>query len=137
MAVVKVPRTPKRSFNKDRKPSALLLDQIRHLEWAVLPAMARTPKVLRAPKARTEAQAAERVAQLTRLVLQASQARGLGEPPPRALPPMPRVPKTSPPRKARPVTSAQPRKTVGRRKTALRGKKSALAGPGRRKQSPR
>ena len=101
MAVVKVPKTPKRSFNKDRQPSALLLDQIRHLEWAVLPAMARTPKVLKAPKARTEAQAAERVAQLTRLVLEATPARGLGEPPPLALPPMPRVPKAPSARKAR------------------------------------
>ncbi|MEP6594051.1 MAG: hypothetical protein ABJC51_10180, partial [Acidobacteriota bacterium] len=71
MAVIKVPKTPKRAFDKNRRPSALLLDQIAHLEWAALPASQRKPHQLPKRKVRTEAQAAERVGQLTALVLEA------------------------------------------------------------------
>jgi hypothetical protein len=98
MAVVKVPRTPKRAFNKDRPPSALLLDQIKHLEWAALPASQRKPKDLKKYRqVKTEAQAAERIAQLTTLIQQHAHV----EPDPAApktgvqakvvLPPLPRL----------------------------------------------
>ena len=35
MAVIRVPKTPKRAFNKNRPASKLLRSQIEHLEWAV------------------------------------------------------------------------------------------------------
>lgn len=70
MAVVKVPKTPKRAFDKNRPPSALLLDQIKHLEWAALPAAQRKPRQLPRTHVQTEQQAAERIEQLTYLVLE-------------------------------------------------------------------
>src|SRR5262245_24375158 len=74
MAVVKVPKTPKRAFNKQRRPSALLKGQIAHLEWAALPASKRKPGQLPKINVRTEGQAAERIAKLTTLVLEQSRA---------------------------------------------------------------
>jgi hypothetical protein len=69
MAVIKVPKTPRKSFNPDRRPSALLLDQIRHLEWAALPAAQRAPgRGLPTKTVTTEGAAAERIAQLTTLI---------------------------------------------------------------------
>ncbi|ODS56012.1 MAG: hypothetical protein ABS36_06140 [Acidobacteria bacterium SCN 69-37] len=73
MKPIRVPKTPKSSFNKDRRPSKLLLDQIEHLEWAALPAWQRKPQLLRKyqkKRVRTEQQAAERIAQLTTIVLE-------------------------------------------------------------------
>lgn len=73
MKPIRVPKTPKSSFNKDRRPSKLLLDQIEHLEWAALPAWQRKPQLLRKyqkKRVRTEQQAAERIAQLTTMVLE-------------------------------------------------------------------
>jgi len=96
MVVVKVPRTPKSSFNKDRPPSALLKDQIKHLEWAVLPALQRDPKQLKKIKqVKTEAHAADRIAQLTTMVLEAKAAPPPeeGAPPHVVLPPVPRAPR--------------------------------------------
>ncbi len=43
VAEVRVPRTPKRALGRTRRPSTLLLGQIEHLEWAVLPASQRKP----------------------------------------------------------------------------------------------
>jgi hypothetical protein len=109
MAVVRVPRTPKSSFNKDRRPSALLLDQIKHLEWAALPAAQRKPKqIARHPKVKSEAQAAERIAQLTTMVLDAKNARPYAAPadgvqPKVTLPPLPKVPRTRRASKKRPT----------------------------------
>jgi hypothetical protein len=74
MAPIRVPKTPGKAFNKHRRPSALLLSQITHLEWALLPASCRTPEKLRAKKVQTEAHAAERIAQLTRLIRETSVA---------------------------------------------------------------
>lgn len=76
MKPIRVPKTPPSSFNKDRRPSKLLLDQIEHLEWAVLPAWQRKPNLLakyRKNSVKTEQQAAERIAQLTEMVLKASE----------------------------------------------------------------
>ena len=104
MAVIKVPKTPKKAFNTQRRPSALLLDQIKHLEWAVLPASQRKPGQLPRRKVKTEGQAAERIGQLTQMLLtQAEQAYEPGvdvaERPPVTLPPLP--PATSKPGKSR------------------------------------
>jgi len=74
MAVVKVPKTPKRAFDKGRRPSALLRGQIAHLVWAALPASQRNPGSLPEIDVRTEGQAAERIAELTTIVLQQSVA---------------------------------------------------------------
>jgi hypothetical protein len=95
MAKVKVPRTPKSSYNPERRPSALLLDQVKHLEWAALPASQRKPEQLKIHKqVKTEWQAAERIAQLTHLIAAAKDAMpirevALGALPPVVLPPLP------------------------------------------------
>jgi hypothetical protein len=71
---IRVPKTPKKAFNPRRRPSALLLGQVAHLEWAVRPAAERKPdemkKIFRKGKPRTEAAAAEKIAALTRTVLE-------------------------------------------------------------------
>ena len=97
MALIKVPKTPRKAFNKERPPSALLLNQIAHLEWAVLPASHRKAHQLPKKKVRTEAQAAERVGQLTKMLLAARAVTPAGEPTgtkaaaPVKLPPLPSV----------------------------------------------
>lgn len=97
MVIVKVPQTPKSSFDKNRRPSALLLDQIKHLEWAALPASQRKPNQLAKYKqVKTEWQAAERIAQLTTMVLKAKE-EGVRRPvedgvqPKVVLPPLPKA----------------------------------------------
>jgi hypothetical protein len=72
MASIKVPKTPKRAFDPQRKASQLLLDQVRHLEWAALPAAKRNARWFRKKRRMTEGQAAARVRQLTELVRQAA-----------------------------------------------------------------
>lgn len=95
MAKVKVPRTPKKSYNPERRPSKLLIDQVKHLEWAALPASQRKPQQLKVYKhVKTEWQAAERIAQLTSLITAAKDALpirdvALGVLPPVVLPPLP------------------------------------------------
>jgi len=71
MANIRVPKTPKAAFNKNRPASELLLRQVEHLEWAALPASQRKPYQLRKRRSLTEAQAAERIAQLTAMILEA------------------------------------------------------------------
>jgi hypothetical protein len=70
---IKVPKTPKKAFNPKRRPSALLLGQVAHLEWAARPAAKRQPRhmkqLLKKGKPRTEEEAAERIASLTKTVL--------------------------------------------------------------------
>jgi hypothetical protein len=68
VAKVRVPKTPRKALDRARRPSTLLLGQIEHLEWAVLPASQRKPDQLPTRKVKSEAQAAERVAQLTKML---------------------------------------------------------------------
>ena len=63
MALIPVPKTPKKAYNPRRKPGTLLQNQLCHLEWAVRPAGKR--KKFRPKPARTEAEAAARIAKLT------------------------------------------------------------------------
>ena len=74
MPPIKVPKTPKKAFNPNRRPSALLLGQVAHLEWAARPASQRKPvqmkKILKKGTPKTEAEAAERIAALTKTVLE-------------------------------------------------------------------
>ena len=120
MAVVKVPRTPKSSFNQNRRPSKLLLDQIKHLEWAALPASERTPRAMaKNPKPKTEAQAAERIEQLTKMVMAAKEAAAdpkAATPANVVLPPMPTAPRPS--AKTRVRARKKPRRRVPRRRRA-------------------
>jgi hypothetical protein len=69
MAVIKVPRTPAKAFNKDRPASDLMKSQIQHLEWAIRPAAERSPakvKKLNRKAPKTEGEAAARIEALTR-----------------------------------------------------------------------
>ena len=68
MAVIRVPKTPKGAFNKNRPVSKLLKSQLDQLEWAVRPASQRKPYQLPKTSVRTEGQAAERIGELTRLL---------------------------------------------------------------------
>jgi hypothetical protein len=70
--VIKVPRTPAGAFNASRRPSALLLAQIEHLQWAALPASERAPGTIPPPDVKTEGEAAERIGNLTKAVLAAN-----------------------------------------------------------------
>ncbi len=96
MAVIRVPKTPRKAFNEDRPASRLLLDQIKHLEWAVLPASQRKPDQLPKREVRTEGQAGTRAAQLMRL-LEEQRAAAASAPgsaagaTPVRLPPLPRA----------------------------------------------
>jgi hypothetical protein len=65
MAIIKVPKTPKKAFNAQRPPSELLKQQIQHLEWAVRPASQRKPGMIKVRGVRTEGEAADRIQQLT------------------------------------------------------------------------
>lgn len=133
MAKVRVPRTPRKSYNPERRPSNLLLDQVKHLEWAALPASQRKPEQLKVYKqVKTEWQAAERIAQLTNLIAAAKDALpirdvALGALPPVVLPPLPpRRPKAA----AKPKASsraAKPRAASGSAKTRTAAKRSAKA----------
>jgi len=56
MAVISVPKTPKKAYDPRRPAGTLLQNQIRHLEWAVRPAGKRMPKAFKKIKpAKTEA----------------------------------------------------------------------------------
>ena len=122
---IRVPKTPRSSFNPNRKPSQLVLDQIRHLEWAVLPASQRKPGQLPKKQVQTEAQAAARIEQLTNMVLEANAPAKAGAsiavaPPHVVLPPV-----SQPAAPRRPTARARPVKKAARGTTSrARGKRS-------------
>lgn len=132
MAVVKVPKTPKSSYDKDRRPSGLLIEQIRHLEWAALPASQRKPSHLKKyKKVQTEGQAAERIAQLTAMVLAAKEAAAAAPPAPGVqpyvkLPPVQQVKRSRKPKKKM-KRSQQARKPKSRARAKAKGARSAGA----------
>jgi hypothetical protein len=129
VAKVRVPRTPAKAFDTARRPSSLLLRQIEHLEWAVLPASQRKPGQLPTARVKSEAQAAERVAQLMTMLreagVRAAAARGAepGAAPaaaaqaPVILPPLPRV---AAPATRRPATRARKTTPSARRRRSGR-----------------
>jgi hypothetical protein len=135
VAEVRVPKTPKKAFDRTRRPSSLLLGQIEHLEWAVLPAFQRKPDRLPTEKVKTEAQAAERVAQLMNMLRQSGAAPAAARaaaggtapaaarPVPVILPPLPKVatpakakarPKNRPANRTRKNTKSAPRRRSSR-----------------------
>jgi hypothetical protein len=128
MAIIKVPKTPGKAFDRNRRPSDLLLKQIEHLEWAALPAAHRKPGHLPTRKVKTEAQAAERVAQLTNMVLAAHDAPVPAVPGPRAPVVLPPLPKAGPRAGTRSAV-----KRAAKAKAARRAKrKTSLANAARR-----
>ncbi len=110
MAIVRVPKTPRSSFDPSRPPSKLLLDQIDHLRWAALPASQRKPHAMtRYKKAKTEGQAAAHIEELTEIVMKAkaAPAADAGVTPPRVtLPALPKIP-----RKKAKTTKKKPQKS--------------------------
>jgi hypothetical protein len=113
MAEIRIPKTPKSAFNKNRPASKLLKSQVEHLEWAVRPASERKPYQLARSKSmiRTEGEAAARIAELMRLLQPA-----LAPTPPAAAdtPPAPRTKE----RPARPAKTRTTSRTRRRRKTS-------------------
>ncbi len=106
MAVISVPKTPKKAYDPRRPAGTLLQNQLRHLEWAVRPAGRRMPKTFNKIKpAKTEAEAAARIEKLTR-ELQRQAAL-----PPGTIPP-------APPAVARPV-----RRKTGKTKAKARSRR--------------
>jgi hypothetical protein len=69
--VVRVPKTPAAAYDDRRPPSALLLKQLEHLQWAALPASKRAPGTLPEQHATTESEAAEKIGALTKQILAA------------------------------------------------------------------
>jgi hypothetical protein len=64
MAVIRVPKTPRKAYDPQRPAGTLLQSQLKHLEWAVRPAGARGAGVFKVKPAKTEAEAAARIARL-------------------------------------------------------------------------
>lgn len=131
MKPIRVKKTPKTSFNKDRRPSKLLLDQIEHLEWAALPAWQRKPHLMeryQIKRVKTEQQAAERIAQLTEMVMKANDDSAPpplpGERPTVTLPPLPKTPRKA--KKA--AKTRKTAKTPRARKAATAPKKKTVRG---------
>jgi hypothetical protein len=92
MDPIRVPKTPARSFDKNRPPSELLLKQIEHLQWAALPASERDQKQMKAQrKPTTEGQAAKRIERLTAQILSPA-GQPAGTTPPAARKRTPRKP---------------------------------------------
>jgi hypothetical protein len=120
VAKVRVPKTPRKALDRARRPSTLLLGQIEHLEWAVLPASQRKPDQLPTRKVKSEAQAAERVAQLTTMLQEQRAAEDAAKAAARTAVPggapaavararviLPPLPKVAPRRKRRPAKPAR------------------------------
>jgi len=124
MAVIKVPKTPRRAFNKNRRASALLPGQLAHLEWAARPASQRKPGMLPRVDVKTEGEAADRIAELTAVVVAQSRA------PLTAAPTVPAAPAVAAPRPA-----AKKRRTA--RKPVAAGNKKTRSSRSPRRASSR
>lgn len=122
MAVIRIKKTPRASYDDSRPPSSLLLNQIKHLEWAVLPAAARRARASTTPKIRTEAEAAARIAQLTKMLFEATE-RATVAPAAVTLPPRPMA--STPARPAKTSKTARAAKAVKAVKTAKAARKPA------------
>jgi hypothetical protein len=89
MAIIRVPKPPKSAYNPKRRPGTLLQHQLIHLEWAARPAAQRKPLLAKKWKpAKTEAEAARRIAALTEQIHRhAAEAAAGYRTPPKARPP--------------------------------------------------
>jgi hypothetical protein len=66
VTIIKVPKTPKSAFDKNRPASSLLQAQIEHLEAAVGLYQPPRKRAARKPRQRTEGEAAAYIGELTR-----------------------------------------------------------------------
>jgi hypothetical protein len=83
MAIIRVPKPPKSAYNPKRRPGTLLQHQLIHLEWAARPAAQRRPHLAMQWKpAKTEAEAARRIAALTEHIHRHAAATAAGYAPP-------------------------------------------------------
>jgi hypothetical protein len=115
MAVIPVPKTPKKAYNPRRPAGTLLQNQILHLEWAVRPAGKRKPKDFEKVKpARSEAEAAARIGKLT-LELQRQSALPQGTIPPTPPAALKKKKVRARPRIAKAAQQARPRRTARRK----------------------
>jgi len=79
MAIIRVPKPPKSAYNPKRRPGTLLQHQLIHLEWAARSAAQRKPHLAKQWKpAKTEAEAARRIAALTEHVHRHAAAAAAG-----------------------------------------------------------
>jgi hypothetical protein len=124
MAVIRVPKTPKKAFDPQRPAGTLLQSQLKHLEWAVRPAGQRRGKAFKIRPAKTEAEAAARIAKLNAtLHRQATAPRDV-------MPPNPDLPAE------RPATLAVKPKARRRAKTTRKSKtQSRSRRPSKRRRS--
>jgi hypothetical protein len=126
MAVIRVPKTPRKAFDPTRPAGTLLQSQLQHLEWAVRPAAERRGKAFRVKPAKTEAEAAARIAKLNaKLHLQATAPRDVM--PPIADAAAERPPSATSKRSSKPSKrSSKPRPaTKQKRNTPARSRRSA------------
>ena len=126
MATIKVPKTPRRAFNPNRRVSDLLKQQIEHLEWAVRHAGERRAGYAKSkPVIRTEGDAAKRTAELVQRLPSAAQLPTYSEPiAPMAAPAKPHKRKLAP-RKKRKVTTRKRKVSANKRKAAKGKRKRA------------
>ena len=116
MALIPVPKPPKKAYNPRRPAGTLLQNQLQHLEWAVRPAAERVPaRFKKIKKAKSEAEAARRIEKLTReLKLQAESPRDMI--PAYAPKPKRRLPVKTKTVKAKAKTKARSQRPARRRK---------------------
>ena len=132
MAVIRVPKTPRTAYNPDRPAGTLLQNQLRHLEWAVRPAGARTEKAFRIKSAATEGDAAARIAKLTEeLNYQATAPRDVMPPNPATTAPVFREPPAT--GRAKPTAGKKPRP----KRKAARAAHSTTKSTSKRPPAPR
>jgi hypothetical protein len=74
MAVIKVPKTPRKAYDTNRPAGDLLKRQVEHLEWAIRPASQRSPEQMHLQMPKTEGEAAAQIAKLTEKLHQVSAA---------------------------------------------------------------
>jgi len=123
MAVIRIPKTPKSAYNPDRPAGTLLQSQLKHLEWAVRPAGARSAKAFRVKPAYTEAEASARIAVLNEeLNRQATSPRGV-------VPPAPEPPVSAPARRkpTRKTTSTSKSTSKSTARTAAKARAARSA----------
>jgi hypothetical protein len=120
MAVISVPKTPKKAYDPRRPAGTLLQNQIRHLEWAVRPAGKRMPKAFKKIKpAKSEGEAAARIAKLTqKLQRQSALPYGTIPPTPPAVAPPVRKKTAKATQKTTKTKRQSPSRRPSRRKAA-------------------
>lgn len=105
MALIPVPKPPRKAYNPRRPAGTLLQSQLRHLEWAVRPAAERTKKAFRIKPAKTEAEAAARIEKLTQELHRQATA------PKDAMPPQPARPTRAATSRPKPESKPKPKRS--------------------------